>query len=106
VFTLLGRPQRPSLRFIVQPGTTGAGSLRLASQARASHHFRVSERTIRSWIDKGFIRGYRKSPSSVLVDVDEIERELKSNPRMRDGRRARYGPNARIVRIPVDREQR
>jgi excisionase family DNA binding protein len=75
---------------------------RLASQVDAARSFHVHDRTIFRWLTAGYITGY-KSGTHVLVDLDEIERELLTNPNMRDGRRPRYG-KATIVEIgPVRR---
>src|SRR5450830_673665 len=57
---------------------------------RAASVYHRHVRTIENWIGAGFIRGYRESSGSILVDLTEIEAALKTNPRMRDGRRP-YG---------------
>ncbi len=72
-----------------------------ASQSHAATHFQVSPKTIARWIGEGYIHGYADGSGAVLVDLDEIERILPTNPHMRDGRRSRYGSKARIVPLPV-----
>jgi excisionase family DNA binding protein len=73
---------------------------RYTSQTQAAKHFQTTDRTIRNWIGKGYIKGYRIGPRSVVVDLDEIERFLATVPPTvaRDGRRV-YGPDARIVNL-------
>lgn len=73
-------------------------------EASAAKHFNVHPRTIANWIGKGFIRGYDDGQGSIFIDTDEIERTLPSNPHMRDGRRSRYGADAKIVPLPFLRE--
>lgn len=63
--------------------------------------FNVSERTIENWHAAGYITGYSDGTSTLLYDLDEIERALASRPRtqMRDGRRR--GPSGRVVPLPI-----
>lgn len=73
---------------------------RLASQEQAGLHFKVHPRTIQNWLGQGFITGYRLATGEIVVDIDEIERELASRSRsqMRDGRKP-YGPKMRVVAV-------
>lgn len=73
------------------------------TEASAAKHFNVSSRTIANWIGKGFIHGFDDG-HAIFVDTDEIERTLPGNPHMRDGRRSRYGADAKIVPLPIIRE--
>ena len=76
---------------------------RITSQSSAGNFFGCHPRTIRNWIEKGFIRGYRDG-NSILVDIDEIEHAIQTNPRVRDPRRAIYGETAKIVPLPFRAE--
>lgn len=57
-------------------------------------------RSVENWVGNGFIVGYRDADGKIRVDLDEIERAFKTNPRMRDGRKP-FGPKAKIVPMPV-----
>lgn len=74
------------------------------TEASAAKHFNVHPRTIANWIGKGFIHGYADGSGSIFVDLDEVEHVLPDNPHMRDGRRSRYGADAKIVPLPIVRE--
>ncbi len=71
---------------------------RFASQEQAARHFQRTPKTIRNWIGRGHITGFRLGPRRVVVDLNEIEAFLASAPATvaRDGRKA-YGPHSRIV---------
>ena len=56
-------------------------------------------RTIEGWLDKKYIKPYSDG-TRIYVDCDEIERELKTNPHMRDGRQ-RFGGQP-IIALPVN----
>lgn len=76
---------------------------RLADQERAARHFQVSPATIRNWLSRGSITGYRVPNHRMpWVDLDEIESAFVRYRRtkMRDGRRT-YGDKARIVAAPL-----
>jgi len=66
----------------------------------AAGHFQVSVQTVKNWITKLYVRGYVDAEGTVLVDLHEIEQALLTNPRMRDGRRSRFG-GAPLVPLPV-----
>jgi len=75
---------------------------RLSTRQEAAEHFSVTPRTIGNWISKGLITGYMlPNLRGVRVDIDEIERALRSVPTtvMRTPRSS-FGPNARIVAVP------
>ena len=74
------------------------------NEASAAKHFNVHPRTISNWIGKGFIHGFDDGRGSIFVDIDEIEHVLPDNPHMRDGRRSRYGSDAKIVPLPIVRD--
>jgi hypothetical protein len=74
------------------------------TEASAAKHFNVSTKTIVNWIGKGYIHGFDDGRGSIFVDVDEVEHVLPDNPHMRDGRRSRYGTDAKIVPLPIVRE--
>lgn len=71
---------------------------RYASRDQAARNFQVNPRTIENWIGRGYIKGYKIAPRSIVVDLDEIERFLASVPPSvaRDGRRL-YGDKAQII---------
>ncbi|WP_200959021.1 AlpA family transcriptional regulator [Terrabacter sp. Root85] len=71
---------------------------RLVTLAQAGKHAQVTERTIRNWIGNGYITGYRIGARQVVVDLDEVDRMLRTMPstKVRSGRYA-YGPKSRIV---------
>ena len=56
-------------------------------------------RTIENWFAAGYIHPYSDGSKAIYVDLDEVERELKINPKMRDGRQ-RFG-GATIIPMPV-----
>jgi len=64
----------------------------------AAKHFEKNPRTIEVWLGRKFIKPYSDG-SRIYVDCEEVERELKSNPRMRDGRQ-RFGGQP-IITLPV-----
>jgi len=47
-------------------------------------------RTIENWLYSEFITPFSPDGKTILVDLDQIEEQLKVNPRMRDGRRPRF----------------
>lgn len=74
-------------------------SRRLATQQQAAEHFGVTDRTIRAWISKGYLTGFRlPSGRAIRVDLNEIENAAKVIPAV-----ARvvhpFGPRARIVTV-------
>ncbi|WP_444662810.1 hypothetical protein ACT17Q_12690 [Cellulomonas sp. CW35] len=74
---------------------------RLVSTAAAARHYAVSDRTIRNYIGRGYVTGYRvQGKRGVLIDLDESDRVMAQMPgsRARASKKA-YGPNARIVVI-------
>jgi excisionase family DNA binding protein len=73
---------------------------RITSQKIAANYLHCHDRTISRWISEGLIRGYLDG-NTVLVDLDEIEDGFKTNPRLRDPRRPKYGAKAVLVPIPV-----
>ncbi len=77
-----------------------------ATQQRAAEKFGVHQRTVRNWISRGLITGYRlPGGRAVRVDLDEIERMLTLVPatvvRHKVGRKP-FGPEATIVSIHAD----
>lgn len=69
------------------------------TQQDAARYFGVDPRTIRNWISKGLITGYRlPNQRGVRVRIAEIEQMLELVPTtvMRTPRTS-YGPKARIV---------
>lgn len=56
--------------------TTPTPPGRLASLPEAAKRYKVSDRTIRRYIARGDISGYRFGRRAVRVDLDELERLL------------------------------
>jgi len=78
---------------------------RFSAISDAAAEFERSTRTIENWIGAGLIHGYRGADRRVYVDLDEIEVGFKLFPgKMRDGRRP-FGPNAKIVALPIEVEK-
>lgn len=76
-------------------------SRRFATQQQAAARFQVTDKTIRNWISAGLITGYKlPGGRAVRVDIDEIERVMKSIPTTvaRPGHKA-FGPKAKIVHV-------
>jgi excisionase family DNA binding protein len=53
---------------------------RLASIARGAEHADVSTRTIRRYIARGLLTGYRVGPRLVKIDLDEIDQLARKIP--------------------------
>jgi len=71
----------------------------IATQAQAAARFKVTPKTIRNWISKGLITGFRTPTGrGIRVDLSEIERVMSRIPTTvaRPGTNL-YGPRARIV---------
>ena len=79
---------------------------KFVSQQDCANFFGVHPKTVRRWIERGLIAGY-KLPGSRLVRVDfhEVERELATIPAttMRAGS-TNYGPKARNLNVPTQVE--
>lgn len=74
----------------------------IATQAQAAAKHHVTTKTIRNWISKGLITGYRTPGGrGVRVDLNEIDKVMRTIPTTvaRPGSRV-YGPNANIVDLP------
>lgn len=74
---------------------------RYVTQQQAADHFQVHVRTIRNWISKGLVTGYRlPGQRAVRVDLDEMLRAMRVIPTTlaRPGHKA-FGPDARIVKV-------
>lgn len=71
---------------------------RFTTLQRAGDHAHVTARTIRNWISKGYLTGYRFGPRAIRVDLDEVDKMLRVMPttKVRTGRTV-YGPDAKIV---------
>lgn len=73
----------------------------IATQQAAAERFHVHPRTIRNWISRGLITGYRTPTGrAIRVDLDEIERVMATIPTTvaRPNRRP-FGPKAKIVTV-------
>lgn len=72
---------------------------RLVSLSKAAAHLKVSEKTVRNYIGRGFFPAYRlRNVRGVVVDLDEVTRSMALIPARRArGGRPQYGPRARIV---------
>ncbi len=61
-------------------------------------------RTVELWAGQGFFPIYRDPATKrYLVDLDEFEEALATNPRMRDGRKP-FGEGAIVRALPVQAE--
>lgn len=69
---------------------------------RAAQHAQVTVQTIRNWIGKGYLTGYRVGPRQIRVNVVELEHMFQTIPatRVRDGRKL-YGKAATILPMPI-----
>ncbi|MGR2751497.1 hypothetical protein [Agromyces arachidis] len=77
---------------------------RYAPKERAAEELGCTVLTIENWMSRGFIHGYRDAakPRVVFVDLDEIERALKTQyPKMRDPRKRR-GVKLIPVAVPIE----
>lgn len=74
---------------------------KFATQQQAADRFEVSDKTIRNWISKGLITGYKLPGSrAIRVDLDEIERMLSVVPAtVARTPRTAFGPKAKIVSV-------
>lgn len=71
------------------------------TQQQAAERFGVHVRTIRNWISKGLIVGYKMPTGrAIRVDLDEIERVMRVVPTTVARPHTRpFGPRAKIVRV-------
>ena len=70
---------------------------RYASQQKVAEIYDTSDRTVRHWVEEGWVTGYRlPGPSwAVHLDLDEVEQARRTNPRMQ--KRRTFGNKAKIV---------
>lgn len=61
----------------MSPATT---TRRWLSQAEAAEYLGVTDRTIRNYIRRGDLRGYRMGTKSVRVDLNELDELLRPIP--------------------------
>lgn len=55
-----------------------------ATSEFCARHFSVSERTLSNWAASGFIQRFKiAGQRGLCYDLDEIEREIQTNPKMR-----------------------
>ena len=68
---------------------------------QAADRFCVNERTIRNWISKGLITGYKLPGSrAIRVDLNEIETMLRVVPTtVARSPMTSFGPKAKIVAV-------
>lgn len=69
---------------------------------RAAQHAQVTVQTVRNWIGKGYLTGYRLGPRQIRVNLVELEMMFQRIPatRVRDGRKV-YGRDSKIVPMPI-----
>ncbi|MFC7489421.1 MULTISPECIES: helix-turn-helix transcriptional regulator [unclassified Knoellia] len=67
---------------------------RLAYIARGAEYAGKSERTIVRWVEKGLLKGFKVGPNKYAVDLNEIDRLIKTHPTIK---RQRFGPDAQII---------
>lgn len=71
----------------------------IVTQQRAATRFDVTVRTVRNWISRGLITGYKlPGGRAIRVDLDEIEKVMSVVPATvaRPGQKP-FGPKAKIV---------
>ena len=79
--------------------------------SQAAAELGVSPQTVRNYIGKGWLTGFRRGPRIVLVDMDEAAKidTLIPTARSATGRKP-YGPQANIVAdpgpVPTNRRRR
>jgi len=71
---------------------------RLAPIPTHARNLTCVPKTIERWVDTGKITGYLDG-KTVLVDLDEIEAAFKAGT-LRDPRRPRFSPKAKLVPLP------
>ena len=73
---------------------------KLVTQQQAAAELGVCERTIRNWISRGHITGYRlPGGRAIRVDINEIQTAARVIPAVRHAINP-YGPKAKIVNVP------
>jgi hypothetical protein len=75
---------------------------RYKTYSDAADHFTCGPRAVERWVREGWVAGYRDATGTIFVDLDEIEAAFAAG-KMRDPRK-RYGSKARIVPLPIVRE--
>ena len=68
---------KPS-RTVISPGP------RWATMAEAAEYSGLAIRTIRDWISRGWLPGYRLGPRQVRIDINDIDSLLKRIPTRAD----------------------
>ena len=58
----------------------------LVSQAQAAEYLGVTDRTIRNYISRGELTGYRMGPRLVRVDLNQLDAMLRPIPTAGGGR--------------------
>lgn len=75
--------------------------MRIITQQQAADENGVCVKTIRNWISRGHITGYRTPAGrAIRVDADEIRLNMSVIPAMRRGTQP-FGPKAKIRTLPV-----
>ncbi|OLT11709.1 hypothetical protein BJF79_23595 [Actinomadura sp. CNU-125] len=75
------------------------GKRQLVTQEQAAAELDVTDRTIRNWITRGHITGYRlPGGRAIRVDLNEIRAAVRVIPAVRRAVQP-YGPKARIVTV-------
>ena len=73
----------------------------LVTQKQAAAELDVTERTVRNWISRGHITGYRlPGGRAIRVDMNEVRAAVRAVPAVRRAVQP-YGPKARIVAVAV-----
>ncbi|WP_150236434.1 helix-turn-helix domain-containing protein [Nocardiopsis quinghaiensis] len=71
----------------------------LVTQKQAAAELGVTERTVRNWISRGHITGYRlPGGRAIRVDMNEVRAVVRAVPAVRRAVQP-YGPKARIVAV-------
>jgi excisionase family DNA binding protein len=77
----------------------------LTTQQHAAQVVNVTDRTVRGWISKGLITGYRTpSGRAIRVDLSEILEKMQTIPSVIGPKPQPFGPLATIVELSEDQE--
>lgn len=69
------------LLFLVQLATTaGERQRRYASLPAAAQSYDIPVRTLRDWISRGLLPGYRIGPRLLRIDLDDLEKMMRRIP--------------------------
>jgi hypothetical protein len=100
-------PEAASTQSATQPTTTTTTLpvqrlRRLGNFEQAAQEQGCTQKTVRNHLARGHFNAYRmRGVRGVLLDLDEVDQAMRDMPKKYWSGRARYGPNAVIIDIPV-----